>query len=152
MIIPLLAQSIIDSAGIPILLLINCFGVVHVETHKTKGTAIGSLKFIDFLERIAPMIPRNCFLMLDNASIHRTEAVMEILQRHNVNYIFLPPYSPGYTAIELLFGYLKKVMKLFFHTNKDVDDVVERILRRCPAPTMQGFYREMRRNWEKNEM
>ena len=43
--------------------------------------------------------------VMDNCSIHHTELVMDLLKEAGIVVIFLPPYSPDYNPIELVFGY-----------------------------------------------
>ena len=48
---------------------------------------------------------------MDNCSIHHTELVMDLLKEAGIVVIFLPPYSPDYNPIELVFGYIKAYLK-----------------------------------------
>jgi transposase len=50
-------------------------------------------------------------LILDNASIHRSEQLQELCQEHGVLLKFLPPYSPDFNPIEATFGDIKAWIK-----------------------------------------
>ena len=46
-------------------------------------------------------------LVMDNASIHVHEIVVELCELYGVRVLYLPPYSPRYNPIELTFSILK---------------------------------------------
>ena len=50
-------------------------------------------------------------MVLDNAKIHHSHVITELLERHMVPHIFLPPYSPDYMPIGLAFARLKQELK-----------------------------------------
>ena len=44
---------------------------------------------------------------MDNAAIHKGEDVLENFEDHDINYKYLPPYSPDLNPIENVFGVKK---------------------------------------------
>ena len=48
---------------------------------------------------------------MDNCFIHHTELVIDLLKEVGIVVIFLPPYSPDYNPIGLVFGYIKAYLK-----------------------------------------
>ena len=56
-------------------------------------------------------------ILIDNASWHKTAAVIEFCQKNNITLLFLPPYSPEYNPIERVWSFLKgKIKQRFFRT------------------------------------
>jgi transposase len=51
------------------------------------------------------------YLIMDNCSSHKNPDVIKILEENNVNYLFLPPYSPEYNPIELAWSKVKSFVK-----------------------------------------
>ena len=51
------------------------------------------------------------YLIMDNCSSHNNDDVKNILKENNVNYLFLPPYSPEYNPIELAWSKFKQFIK-----------------------------------------
>ena len=49
--------------------------------------------------------------MLDNASIHRVDAVVELITAAGTLFRFLPPYSPDLNPIEEVFSKIKAFLK-----------------------------------------
>ena len=48
---------------------------------------------------------------MDNASIHCTNSVADILRDAGILVLYLPPYSPDYNPIEEAFSYVKYYLK-----------------------------------------
>lgn len=62
------------------------------------------VRFLDFLDKLLKHFPRRkIFLVLDNASFHKTPAVACWLEDHpRMELFFLPPYAPELNPTELL--------------------------------------------------
>lgn len=68
-------------------------------------------QFCEFLRQLLEAhSDQRLVLVIDNASYHRTQAVLELLHDHrdHVFVVWLPPYSPELNLIEGLWGYLKR--------------------------------------------
>ena len=50
-------------------------------------------------------------LVMDNASIHKSQYVKDLCREAGVELEFLPPYSPDFNPIEATFGNLKAWIK-----------------------------------------
>lgn len=57
--------------------------------------------------------PRSVVLM-DNASFHHTEQIVELCNVAGVRLVYLPPYSPDFNPIEEYFGQLKMYIRREF--------------------------------------
>ena len=47
-------------------------------------------------------------IVLDNAKIHKTDDVKDAIKLSKLKILFLPPYSPMFNTIELVFNVMKK--------------------------------------------
>jgi transposase len=70
------------------------------------------------LEERMACLGRQATVILDNASIHYSDVVLRLLRDAGVRVIFLPPYSPDYNPIELVFGVYKAFLKRWYKTGK----------------------------------
>jgi transposase len=61
-------------------------------------------------------------IVLDNASIHRSERVQELCQRAGVLLEYLPPYSPDFNPIEKSFKQLKSWIKRHYREADNFND------------------------------
>ena len=68
-------------------------------------SAVKGTKFAEFVENLQS--PRGSVILLDNASIHKTEAVRLAAARRGFVLLYLPPYSPEFNPIEMVFGIIK---------------------------------------------
>lgn len=59
---------------------------------------------VDLLPRLLP----GSALILDNASIHKGGKLESLAKRAGCKLIYLPPYSPDFNPIELIWSYVKR--------------------------------------------
>lgn len=76
----------------------------QVWTHSYKQKT--GKQFLDFIKRVDQKYDRNIkqiFLILDNASIHKSKKVKETLAKHHprIQLVFLPTRSPDLNLIEI---------------------------------------------------
>ena len=62
--------------------------------------------------------------VLDNASVHRKNALQEICGRHGRRVIFLPPYSPELNPIEKLWAKIKKLLRSIMYLHDTLEDAI----------------------------
>jgi transposase len=79
--------------------------------------------FLDWLElEILPQLDPGTILVMDNASIHRTVAVRELIESYQCTVAFLPPYLPNFNPIELSFSVLKAWIRRYMGDATQYDD------------------------------
>lgn len=90
-------------------------GLVYGETSEkyiavhSYEYSITSAFFEDWFEfELIPLLPNNALVIMDNASFHRKHVLYGIAERHGVNLLFLPPYSPNFNPIEHSWANFKK--------------------------------------------
>ena len=82
-------------------------GRTHYLMHPKKNAR----QFQEFLRQLLEEnSERKLVLVIDNASYHRTKAILSLLDDHadHVLVVWLPRYSPELNLIEGLWGYLKR--------------------------------------------
>ena len=62
--------------------------------------------FQNFLTRLP--YPKGTVIVLDNASVHRTKAVLSTATDKGYHLLFIPPYTPEANPIENVFGLIKR--------------------------------------------
>jgi transposase len=60
---------------------------------------------------LKPMLSEDDVLLLDNSSVHKSKLVLSTLEECGIKYMFLPPYSPDLNPIELLWAWMKSILK-----------------------------------------
>ena len=61
---------------------------------------------------VLPVLPHNCYLVMDNASIHSHDRLAQILAQKNITLVKLPPYCYDLNPIEMVFGLAKAFSSL----------------------------------------
>jgi len=68
--------------------------------------------FADYLRnQLAPTLKEGDTIVLDNSSVHKSKLVRETAKELGLKLLFLPPYSPDMNPIELLWSYMKNVLR-----------------------------------------
>ena len=67
--------------------------------------------FAEYLKKLKLTLADDDILLLDNSSVHKSKLVLETLQNLKIKFLFLPRYSPDYNPIELLWAFMKSVLK-----------------------------------------
>jgi len=79
-----------------------------MEASLQKMGAIKRIDFESFLsERLLPCLPVGSTLVLDNARIHHGGQIEALVQAAGCSLLYLPPYSPDFSPIELAWSWVK---------------------------------------------
>jgi transposase len=75
----------------------------------------GAMKRVDveaFLRRdLLPVLEAGSVLVLDNARIHQGGDIEKIVKKAGCSVLYLPPYSPDLSPIELAWGWIKRFVR-----------------------------------------
>lgn len=77
-----------------------------------------------FEEILLPEIPENRVIVMDNSSFHRKNKLNEIAENHNIELIFLPPYSPELNPIEKFRANMKNFLRNFLYKFDSLNDAL----------------------------
>ena len=75
------------------------------------GTLAAELVTEMIENQVLPLLPRNSFLVADNARVHNEVALRRILARKNITLDELPDYSYDLNPIEMVFGLVKPIAR-----------------------------------------
>ncbi|KAG0438237.1 hypothetical protein DMUE_3210 [Dictyocoela muelleri] len=123
-----------------------------INTNRILATnvKIGSFKSVDMihfinnnLQQLGPHERK--YLIMDNASIHKTAEVREALALKNYILMFLPPYSPQLNPIEEFFSCFKaKVKQRPMSANSSSHIDLIRVVIETENFSMRGYFLHMR--------
>lgn len=111
--------------------------------------------FAAYLEDLLQILKKNYpdkkfLLILDNCRIHKTTAVNLVLQDRRAHALFLPPYTPEFSAIENFFGAVKRKLQDFIFKTKE-ELACECLLQGFGIETdkIEGFFRNVLKEMQK---
>lgn len=68
--------------------------------------------FVAFLDHVlGPILHHGDLVVLDNAGAHKDQRVKTVLAKYGAKPVYLPPYSPELSPIELVWSILKAFLK-----------------------------------------
>lgn len=68
--------------------------------------------FSTYIEQVlAPQLWVGAYVVMDNLSVHKASRIREIINKAGAELIFLPPYSPDLSPIELCWSKLKQCLR-----------------------------------------
>lgn len=74
--------------------------------------AVNTSVFLTFIrELLVPTLRPGDIVLLDNLSIHKADAVQQAIEAVGARLLFLPPYSPDFSPIEMVFSKLKALLR-----------------------------------------
>lgn len=77
----------------------------------TEGSVDGHI-FCHFLQKyLIPKLNPKQYLILDNVSFHKMQSVKNLVEAVGAQVLFLPPYSPDLSPIELMWSKIKSQLK-----------------------------------------
>lgn len=99
--------------------------------------------FAEYIKkRIAPTFLPDDILLLDNSSVHTSKLVIQTLKECGIKYLFLPPYSPDLNPIELLWAYVKSVLrKLKARTYEKLETAINYALSNIPESYVENWFK-----------
>ena len=79
-----------------------------VEAVMELDGALNTASFAVYLEQVlGPGLQPGDVVVLDNLRVHKAPGLAELVEARGARLLFLPPYSPDFTPIELAFSKLK---------------------------------------------
>lgn len=130
--------------------LICAIGVDGVVAYTYRTGAFNSNSFIDFINnKLAPYFELNSnkILVMDNARIHHSAIVVELLRRKGIPVQFLVPYTPELNPIEQFFSMIKNRFRTIRRSNNNssIESAIDMVFQNQTFQSeCQGFYRHMR--------
>lgn len=113
------------------------------------GTSNGDI-FQDFVERdlLPHLMPfdgvnNNSIVIMDNASIHHSQAVADLISSVGALLIYLPPYSPDLNPIEEAFSSVKAYLKAneaIIQNSRDIETVLQAAFTNISSQDCKGWF------------
>ena len=91
--------------------------------------------------QLKPALADDDIILLDNSSVHKSKLVVNTLNECNIKYLYIPRYSPDYNPIELLWAFMKSVLrKLKARTREKLDEAIAFALNIIPLEYIKHWF------------
>jgi hypothetical protein len=111
-------------------LLLGIFSDGSVRYMIHKGSIVGNL-----FNSFTSTLPTNCTILLDNASIHKTEK--------DARRFFVPPYSPEYNPVEMAFSKIKTLFRRFHFNGIPVEEAIKQSINCVTSSDIKNMFRHV---------
>lgn len=103
---------------------------------------VDRVTFSTYLEQVlAPTLRPGQVVLLDNLSAHTSPRAQEIVAACGGTLVYLPPYSPDYSPIELAFAQLKAALRRAAARTRDaLEEAIASALRQISAADARAFF------------
>lgn len=102
---------------------LSVLGAYGSEGMIAQANKVGAMKRVDverFLEEdLLPKLPPGSVLVLDNARIHRGGRIEAIVTAASCSLLYLSPYSPDFSPIELAWSWIKQCVRRLCPRDED---------------------------------
>lgn len=83
-----------------------------VEAVMELDGAVNTTSFVAYVEQVlGPTLRPGDVVVLDNLRVHKAPGVAQAVAAFGARLLFLPPYSPDFTPVELAFSKLKTALR-----------------------------------------
>ena len=107
-----------------------------------EGSVDGDV-FITWLEQVLlPTLTPGQVVVMDNLRVHYRKEVRTLIEARGCSLLYLPPYSPDFSPIELAFSKIKEQLKsLAARTKQALADAVAEACRTVSSSNVAGWFK-----------
>jgi transposase len=92
--------------------IIGAIAITGIVAMMYIASAVNTLIFKTFVsEFLAPKLRRGQFVIFDNVNFHKSQIIIDIIEKTGAKVVFLPPYSPDLSPIEKMWSKIKEILK-----------------------------------------
>lgn len=104
--------------------------------------ATDGLTFEAFIaQKLVPELWEGACVVMDNCSVHLSEAVREQIEEAGARLIYLPPYSPDFSPIENCWSKLKSILReIGARTYPDLREAIKEGFSRITAKDIRSWF------------
>jgi len=123
--------------------MIATLGIGGVEAVMTIEGSVDTLVFNAYCEQVLePTLAAGDIIVLDNLGAHRASRIEEIAKACAAHVIWLPPYSPDFSPIELMWSKVKTYLrKVKARSQKELEKAIAEALKTITLSDCLNWFR-----------
>lgn len=123
--------------------IISTLGASGVEATMTVEGSVDTLVFNAYCQEVLlPTLKAGDVIVLDNLGAHRASRIEEITAHCGARVIWLPPYSPDFSPIELMWSKVKAYLrKVKARTQAELEAAIKVALETVTVSDCQNWFR-----------
>jgi len=91
---------------------ISAIGLDEIKTSLYGDWSTDGAIFLTFIrDCLCPKLVRGDTVLMDNVAFHKSKQVRTLIEKTGAHLLFLPPYSPDFSPIEMMWSKIKSVLK-----------------------------------------
>lgn len=99
------------------------------------------LKYIK--ETLVPTLRKGDIVIMDNLRIHKVKGVKEAIETAGATVVYLPPYSPDFNPIEMMWSKIKALLRKWKARTVDLlDDAIKQAFNEIQTKDILGWFIE----------
>jgi transposase len=104
--------------------------------------AMDTEAFVAYVEQVlVPALPQGAIVVMDNLGAHQSPAIRRALEQAGAELRYLPPYSPDFNPIELMWSKVKAALRAAkARTQLDLWSAVAQALTRVTPSDIRAFF------------
>ncbi len=104
--------------------------------------AVDGLAFTEYVRQLlCPSLRVGQVVVMDNLSVHKSEEVRALIEGVGCQLVFLPPYSPDFSPIELSFSKIKEGLRAKgARTQTALDEAIGRVIETVDSDDATGWF------------
>lgn len=92
--------------------IIGAISMIGIVAMMYVELAVNADIFISYIEQLLlPKLKPGQYVIMDNARIHKSHTIVDLIESVGAKVVFLPPYSPDLSPIEKMWSKVKDVLK-----------------------------------------
>jgi len=124
---------------------VSLIGAISLRGVVTQVALLGAtdgLTFEAFIsQKLLPKLWKGACVIMDNCSIHLGEEIETWIQNAGAKLIYLPPYSPDFSAIENCWSKIKSILRsIGARTYTDLAKAIEDAFSKVSLDDLQGWF------------
>ena len=110
------------------------------------GTINGEIVREYLKEMLLPSLKAGDIIVLDNASIHTSKGLKQLVEDAGCKLLFLPTYSPDLNPIERMWSKVKAMIRKLRKSCESINEAIQKAFNSVTTSDCQGYFREFNRN------